>query len=366
MQISFQRDELLRTLGYVTGVVERRQTLPILSYILLKQTGEEVSFTGTDLEIEVLAKGKARASGEFTATVPARKLFDICRALSADSTVDMKREGEKIVIKAGKSRFLLVTLPAGDFPNLDVGQWDLTLSFVQADLRRALEQTQFCMAQQDVRYYLNGLLFDIRPDTVRFVATDGHRMAMTELPRTSQVTSERQIVVPRKGVQEMIRLLDAPAEQAEIRISANHIQLCTPLLTFSSKLIDGRYPDYMKVLPTGQNRAATIERAPFRESLGRAAILSNEKYRGVRLSFQGPTLRITAHNPEQEEAQEEMPAGYNGEPLEIGFNVNYLLEATNALHGDTVQMGLSDANSSCLLTTPGTKYPQYVIMPMRL
>jgi DNA polymerase III subunit beta len=366
MQTSFERDELLRALSLVAGVVERRQTLPILSYVVLNQDGNSATLTGTDLEIEVVAKVRALASGKAEVTLPARKLLDICRALPAGSTVELRREGEKVLVKAGRSRFSLVTLAASEFPRLEVAAGDVVLRVSQDELESALSQTQFCMAQQDVRYYLNGLLFEIRGEKLRFVGTDGHRMAVAEIGVRTEGKKDGQVIVPRKGVQEMIRLLQPGAEVVEIHIGGNHMQVRTENVVFSSKLIDGRYPDYNKVLPTGLGKRAELDREAFREALSRAAILSNEKYRGVRLEFSGKSLRISAHNPEQEEALEEIGVEYQGEPLEIGFNVSYMLDAVGALRGEKVQMGLNDPSASCLMTAPGQDYPQYVVMPMRL
>jgi len=366
MHIRFVREELLKPLSYVAGVVERRQTLPILSYLLLSQEGDVVELTGTDLEVEVVAKGKAEAPGSGRATLPARKLLDICRALPAEAVLDIRTEGDKVVVKAGRSRFALVTLPAADFPNLEVSNWDMEIEVAQGDLKKALEQTHFCMAQQDVRYYLNGLLFELRGGKLRLVGTDGHRMAMMEVPLEGAPAGERQIIVPRKGVHEVSRLLEPQTEPVRVRWSSNHLQLVGSTFTFTSKLIDGRYPDYTKVLPSQQGKSVIVDREELREALGRAAILSNEKYRGVRVTLAGKALKLSAHNPEQEEAQEEVAAEYDGEPMEIGFNVNYLMDAVGALSGGQVRIGLNDPNSSCLISTPGSAYPQYVVMPMRL
>jgi DNA polymerase-3 subunit beta len=366
MHISFQREDLLKPLSYVSGVVERRQTLPILSYVLLRHNDKETTLTGTDLEIEILAKATASSKTSGELTLPARKLLDICRALPSDAVLDIRKEGEKVVVKAGKSRFSLVTLPVNEFPNLEVTNWDIVFSLPQQDLKKALEQTQFCMAQQDVRYYLNGLLLEIKDNKLRLVATDGHRMAMTEVSLDKAPKGERQAIIPRKAIHEISRLLSDTSESVELRLSANHLRADTGELIFTSKLIDGRYPDYTKVLPASLTRYAVLEREAFREALARTAILSNEKYRGVRLGFNNAALKISAHNPEQEEAQEEIAADYQGEAMEIGFNVNYLTEAVSALAGAQVKLGLNDPNSSCLITLPEARYPQYVVMPMRL
>lgn len=367
MQTSFEREELLKALSLVAGVVERRQTLPILSYVVLNQEGNVATLTGTDLEIEVIASAKSSTTVSGELTLPARKLLDICRALPNGAVLEIKRDGEKALVKAGRSRFSLLTLPTSDFPRLEAGSWDVTLHASQGELHKAMSQTQFCMAQQDVRYYLNGLLVEMKGARLRFVGTDGHRMAVTEIGVKAEGKSDGQVIVPRKGVQEIVRLLDADSsDDAVIRIGNNHIQVQTGNIVFTSKLIDGRYPDYNKVLPGAQSRHATLDREAFREALGRAAILSNEKYRGVRLEFGGKTLKISAHNPEQEEALEEIGVEYQGEALEIGFNVTYMLDAIGALGTEKVQIGLNEASASCLLSGPGQEYPKYVVMPMRL
>jgi DNA polymerase-3 subunit beta len=366
MQISFQREELLKPLSYVAGIVERRQTLPILSYILLKHKNGQTTLTGTDLEVEVVATAEATAKVEGEMTIPARKLLDICRALPETSSINIKREGEKAVVKAGKSRFTLLTMPVGDFPNIQSLSWEQTLTFTQKALKKAFEETQFCMAQQDVRYYLNGLLIELHDGKVKVVATDGHRMAVSEVPY-KDARVEKQVIVPRKAVQEITRMLEDSEEKVTLQLNANHICIQTPSLTFTSKLIDGRYPDYSKVVPA--NQATIIKLAPglFHEALTRAAILSSEKYRGVRLTAGDKTIRITAHNPEQEEAQEEINViEHEGPPVEVGFNVSYLIDATSALANDEAILSLNDPNSSCTLRPTNSQYPLYVIMPMRL
>ena len=366
MQISLSREEFLKPLGYVAGVVERRQTLPVLSYVLLRQQNGEMTLTGTDLEIEVIAKIKKSDGADLEMTLPARKLFDICRALPAGVEVAIKKEGEKAIIKSGRSRFSLATVPVADFPYIQASQWEQALTINQNDLKKLFAQTHFCMAQQDVRYYLNGLLFELTDKKLRAVATDGHRMAVTELQLEKAFKADRQVILPRKGVQEMMRLLNDSEDKVELQFGTNHLRASTSEFVFTSKLIDGRYPDYTKVIPHSQSKLIHLPRESFRETLGRVAILSSEKYRGVRLSLSNKTLHVTAHNPEQEEAQEEISADYTGESMEIGFNVNYMIEAISALNSEQVIFGLNDPNSSCTLTAPDARYPQYVIMPMRL
>lgn len=365
MQITVQRDQLLKPLGIVAGVVERRQTLPILSNLLLKSANGAVTLTGTDLEVEISADVAGEgSSGEMT--VPARKLYDICRALPGDAKITISLDKDKAIIRSGKSRFRLLTMPASEFPAIETSKWNYTVTLAQRDLRWLLEKTMFCMANQDVRYYLNGLLVETKGNQLRMVATDGHRLSMAEMNVSSSISSENQIIIPRKGVQEMTSFLNDSEEQIELSFGSNHLKASAKGVNFITKLIDGRFPDYAKVVPVSQSKQVMIERDAFRETLQRAAILSNEKYRGVRFGLSKGTMTITAHNPEQEEAQEEMSVNYSGDDLEIGFNVNYISEALGAIDASQVEFGLNDPNSSCLIREPGSSKYLYVVMPMRL
>ena len=366
MQITLDRDELLKPLAVVAGVVERRQTLPILSYALMRQGDNGITLTGTDLEVEVVVKVSGQEAPSASMTIPARKLLDICRALPEKSSIHIKKEGDKAVLRAGKSRFTLLTLPPDDFPSIETTQWELELKLPQKEIKGLLERTHFCMAQQDVRYYLNGLLLEFEGKRLRAVATDGHRMAISEMDVPRDSKDLRQMIIPRKGVHEIIRLLDDAEDDIELRVGTNHLQAQTNRLTFTTKLIDGRFPDYNKVIPAEQTKKIKLDRETFREAMNRAAILSNEKYRGVRLSLSKQNLGITAHNPEQEEAHEEVPIEYNDEAMEIGFNVNYVIEAVSAISTDDITLTLNDPNSSCTIFSPADKATRYIIMPMRL
>lgn len=365
MRITALREELLKPLGFVAGVVERRQTLPILGNILLRLEGGLLTLTGTDLEVEVVARMQADGDSGMI-TVPARKLLDICRALPAEAAIEIKSEGDKAIIKASRSRFSLLTLPPSDFPNIETTQWEQSFVLAQQDLKTLLEKTHFCMAQQDVRYYLNGLLLELSGPRLRAIATDGHRLALCETTVKTELSGMRQVIVPRKGVLEIMRFLDSSGEPVEVRLSTNHLRATFGDITFTSKLIDGRFPDYNKVVPPSHSKTVLAERHALRETLSRAAILSNEKYRGVRLSLAENLLQVTAHNPDQEEAQEEIPVQYKGEALEIGFNVTYLIDAIGGLDGAEVQLGLNDPNSSCTIQLPKERQQVYVVMPMRL
>lgn len=366
MQITLKREDLLKPLSMVAGVVERRQTLPILSNVLVRQAGNELRLSGTDMEVEIVVTMQEVDGADGEITLPARKWLDICRALPAEAKVEIRIDKQKATIKSGRSRFVLATMPAVDFPLIEAGEWDRTLKLEQRRLRRLFEKTQFCMAQQDVRYYLNGLLVEVEDKRLRGVATDGHRMALSDCGLAVASAGSKQVIVPRKGVHELLRLLDDSDGQAELRFGTNHLQMRLPGVQLTTKLIDGRFPEYDKVIPKNQAVKLELGREELRETLTRAAILSNEKYRGVRLSIGAGVMRVSAHNPEQEEAQEELPISYDGTELEIGFNVNYIIDAIGAITSDTVELGLTDANSSCTLASPEDKESRYVIMPMRL
>ncbi len=366
MKFTTSRSTLLKPVQAVIGVVERRQTMPILANLLLVAKGNELSVTATDLEVELVAKvhiDKINAAGEIT--VPGRKLLDICRALPDDASVQIETDGERLIVKSGRSRFALGTLPATDFPVVEDIQAVHTLELSQGELRGLLEKTQFAMAQQDVRYYLNGLLLETGKKVIRAVATDGHRLAICEVPLVDQKVGAHQVIIPRKGVQELQRLLTAE-DTVTLTIGSNHVRATIGDIRFTSKLIDGRFPDYDRVIPKPQANILRADRDVLRAALQRAAILSNEKYRGVRLELASAMLRIQANNPDQEEAQDEIEVEYSGEPIEIGFNVNYLLDALAAVEGTQVQLGLVDAGSSCLISSPDGKGARYVVMPMRL
>jgi DNA polymerase-3 subunit beta len=367
MHFSIQREALLKPLQLVAGVVERRQTLPVLSNVLLVVEGQQLSLTGTDLEVELIGRvvlEDAATPGEIT--VPARKLLDICKSLPNDTRIDIRLDDQKLIVKAGRSRFSLSTLPAGDFPSVPEAQASLTLSVRQSSLRRLIERTSFAMAQQDVRYYLNGMLLEVNGRVLRAVATDGHRLAMCALDAGIEHSDRHQVIVPRKGITELARLLTDADNPVAIVLGQNHIRATTGDFTFTSKLVDGKFPDYERVLPRGGDKRILADRQGLREAFSRTAILSNEKYRGIRLHLDSGLLRVQANNPEQEEAEEEVVVDYSGSTLEIGFNVSYLLEVLNAMTSEQVRLILSDANSSALLHEADNDESSYVVMPMRL
>lgn len=368
MKFSVSREALLKPLQLVAGVVERRQTLPVLANVLLVLEEDRLSLTGTDLEVEIVGRiqlDNPGVSGEIT--VPARKLLDICRSLSDDAVIDVTEEDQRVIVKSGRSRFTLSTLPAADFPNVEEGEGNLHFSCEQKVVKHLIERTAFAMAQQDVRYYLNGMLWEVKAGQLRLVATDGHRLAMCTKDDLGIETADLvQVILPRKGVMELSRLLSDSADMLEIALGGNHFRATTPDYTFTSKLVDGKFPDYERVLPKGGNKTVYGSRTELKQAFARTAILSNEKYRGVRVLLSDGLMTIVANNPEQEEAEENVVVDYSGDALEIGFNVSYLQDVANVLNSENIKFTLSDGNSSALLEEPEGGDSVYVVMPMRL
>ncbi len=366
MKFKIKRETLLKPLQFVIGVVERRQTLPVLSNLLLQADTGRISLTATDLEVELVAKFDLDVADGGEITIPARKFLDICRTLPDDSELNIGFQKERVTVKSAKSRFTLSTLPASEFPLIEDIHVQKEFSVPQRELKKLIDRTQFAMAQQDVRYYLNGLLLEIKQGQLRTVATDGHRLAICEVNADISGDDSHQVIVPRKGIQELARLLDDSDEMALVQLGTNHIRIQLPGLRFTSKLIDGKFPDYNKVLPKATDKFVKAQLDKLKQAFIRTSILSNEKYRGVRLSMDENKLSLQAHNPEQEEAEEELDIEYKGGPIEIGFNVNYILDALNAIPEENVTISLSDANSSCLIEPAEAKDCRYVVMPMRL
>jgi DNA polymerase-3 subunit beta len=365
MKLTVEREKLLAPLQAVIGVVERRQTMPVLANVLLGVQQGQLSITATDLEVELVASTEVAVQAAGDITVPGRKFLDILRALPEKVSVSLTVEGEKVVIRAGRSRFSLSTLPAAEFPVIDDINSQQSVQVPRKELLRLLEKTHFSMAQQDVRYYLNGMLLEIDGLVLRAVATDGHRLALCETALAAKAKTSQQVIVPRKGVLELQRVLTDEGV-ADVAIGTNHVRAQIGDVRFTSKLIDGRFPEYSRVIPALPATVIRADRDILRQALQRTAILSNEKYRGIRVTVKKNMVTVQAHNPEQEEAEEEIEVGYEGADLEVGFNVNYLLDALAAIDGQEVELGLTDSNSSCLIRSPGTAAARYVVMPMRL
>ena len=367
MQFTISREALLKPLQLVAGVVERRQTLPVLANVLMVLADGQLSLTGTDLEVELV--GRVRVDDEVAPgeiTVPARKFLDIVKSLPDGAKIDFSLENQKVTIKSGRSRFTLATLPASEFPAVEEAPDSLSFELQQKQLKRLIDAVSFSMAQQDVRYYLNGMLLEITPEHIRTVATDGHRLALCSLIGTVSATATRHAILPRKGVLELVRFLADSEQLVLVKLGSNHLRAQTDDFTFTTKLVDGKFPDYERVLPRTGSNQIRAERGELRQAFGRAAILSNEKYRGVRLILDEGQLTLIASNPEQEEAEETVTIDYDGHSFEIGFNVSYLSDVLNVLASDTVQISLADANSSALIEAADGSDALYVVMPMRL
>ena len=364
MKFTAAREALLKPLQAVIGVVERRQTMPILSNVLMIARDGQLSVTATDLEVELVAQADVDTESGGEITVSGRKLLDICRALPEGTEINVSVSGEKLGVRAGRSKFSLATLPAAEFPVVEDIKAGQSLSVSQETLGRLIEKTHFSMAQQDVRYYLNGMLLETSEGHLRAVATDGHRLALSQAVLEGKV-DQQPVIVPRKGVLELQRLMTGDGD-LNIEFGANHIRIQLEGIRFTSKLIDGRFPEYERVIPQESSNELKADRGAFKSALQRTAILSNEKYRGIRLVIRDSGVILQAHNPEQEEAEEELEVEYSGEDIEIGFNVNYLLDALGAVDGDEVTLSVQDSNSSCLIRQPGKDDCTFVVMPMRL
>ena len=365
MKLSAPREALLEPLQAVIGVVERRQTMPVLANVLLTASDSGVAVTATDLEVELVATADVAVDKPGEITVPGRKLLDICRALPDGQQVTLSLSGDKVTVRSGKSRFTLSTLPAAEFPTVEDIQARQSFALPQSQLRRLLEKTHFAMANQDVRYYLNGLLLDVAADRLRAVATDGHRLALCESAVAGADATPQQVILPRKGVLELQRLIGDGGE-CTLAIGTNHLRVQLDGIRFTSKLIDGRFPDYDRVIPGESETPMLADRQLLSEGLSRIRILANEKYKGVRLELKDGHLVIQAHNPEQEEAEEEIEVEYDGDAIEIGFNAEYLIAALRALDSEQVRLEFKDSSSSCLIQDKENRDCKYVVMPMRL
>ncbi len=366
MKLTLTRETLLEPLQVVNGVVERRQTLPILSNVFISVSNNILKLITTDLEVELITETAVSNAEDGEVTVAARKLMDICRALPVGTTIEMSENKGKIQLKAGKSRFSLSTLPVDEFPKIQQLNGTITVSIVASVLKNIIDKTYFAMAQQDVRYYLNGILFEIEADHLRAVATDGHRLSVCDGAIKSNSTNLVQTIIPRKGVLELQRLIKEDDAQVMITFSENHIRAEFSGITYTSKLVDGKFPDYERVIPQNTTKKVVAERLLLKDALHRASILSNEKYRGVRLKVSSSGLIASTSNPELEEAEEHVNVDYNGDDIEIGFNVTYIIDALAAISCDEIELLFTDGNSSCLIQPRDTKDCRHVIMPMRL
>ena len=366
MKFSINRETLLRPLQQVAAVVERRQTLPVLANILMQVTENQLSMTATDLEVELIARVDLTGASAGGVTVPARKMVDICREIPDKANIEFHLMDQRLEIKSGRFRSTLSTLPAEDFPLVGTAEAEMSLAIDCKAFKKLLDRTSFAMAQQDVRYFLNGMLIEFGPDYVRSVATDGHRLAMANLDVEAGSDEIRQVIVPRKGILEMQRLLHELEGDVEISIGASHLCSSSSEYTLTMKLVDGRFPEYERVIPKNGDKIIHADKLELHQALNRTAILSNEKFRGIRVTFSRGSIQLSANNPEQEEAEETVSVEYDGEELEIGFNVSYLQDVLAVLESDRVRITVHDGNSSALLEDPENEDAIYVVMPMKL
>ena len=366
MKFSIDRDALLKPLQLVCGAVEKKANMPILANVLMEVSNTSLKMTGTDLEVELVDQTPVQGDViEGRTTVPSKKFLDIVKSLPDQTELFIEQQENKLLLRSGRSRFSLATLPADEYPNVEAFEGSIEFSCKQGTLRSIIDATQFSMANQDVRYYLNGLLLETDGSVLRAVATDGHRLALSHQNIEAQLP-QKQVIVPRKGVMEMMRLMDDEDQDVSVVIGENAIRITTGSSVFTSKLVDGRFPEYDRVLPKGGDKIVLASRNHLKQALLRASILSNEKFRGVRVQIETNTMKITANNPEQEEAEEIVDIEYENTPLEIGFNVSYLLDVLNHIRADDVRITLIDNNSSALIENHKEEDSMYVVMPMRL
>jgi len=361
------RDTLLRPLQIVSGIVERRHTMPILANILIRKNGESVSFLSTDTEVQITTHANIGSGDDVTGTtVAARKLLDILRALPESGDVTMTLQNKRLAVQSGKSRFALQTLAAEEFPTVSVADThNASVTLPQKTLKHLFNMVYFSMAQQDIRYYLNGLLLVLDGSHIIAVATDGHRLAFCQV-ETEQQFERQEVIIPRKTIIELQRLLEESDEAVRLDIAASQVKLTFADIELVSKLVEGKFPDYTRVIPKGYKNDFTISRDELLRSLQRAAIMTSDKFKGVRCIIEPGVMKISSTNADQEEAVEELEIDYGGDSIDIGFNVTYLLDVLNNLKCDQVNIALGDSNSSALISIPDNGDFKYVVMPMRI
>lgn len=366
MIFNIQRETLLHPLSEVNGVVEKKQTLAILGNFYIKAYAGILSITASDSEVEMVGTCQAEIIEEGEITLPARKFYDICRALPDGSMINVSTEDNKCFIQAGKSKFNLATLPGSEYPLIENIETYDSLTLDSNLLKNLLAQSSFCMAVQDVRYFLNGLLFEIDDNTVRCVAADGHRLALSEADFENNNNFNKQLLIPRKGVIELQKLIRDKDQDIIINMGKNHINFLCDSTSLTSKLIDGNFPDYQTVIPLNMEKTLTANKDILKSALQRVAILSNEQFKGVKLNISHNSLKIVGHNPEQEQAEEVIDIVSDIENIQTGFNVTYLIDAINAIDGDTIMFNFKDALSSCLIKHPEDNSCRLVVMPIRI
>ncbi|MCE4061348.1 DNA polymerase III subunit beta [Pandoraea sputorum] len=365
--VKTQRDNLLRPLQIVSGIVERRHTLPILANLLIRKHGQDISFLSTDLELQITTTADCGAGADDVATtVAARKLLDILRNMP-DAEVALSLSDKRLTVQAGKSRFQLQTLAAEDFPTVaEANDYAASFALPQRAFRQLLGMVHFAMAQQDIRYYLNGMLLVVEGEKIEAVATDGHRLAYCNTTIAGEKFARQEVIIPRKTILELQRLLEDIDDPVQIDVAPSQVKFRFANVELVSKLVEGKFPDFNRVIPKGYNKGFVISREELHRSLQRAAIVTSDKFKGVRFLVSENQLKISANNTENEEAQEEIEIDYTGESVDIGFNVTYLLDVLSNLKVEQVKVSLGDANSSALITLPDNDEFKYVVMPMRI
>tara|TARA_B100000700_G_scaffold36262_1_gene35460 strand:+ start:414 stop:1508 length:1095 start_codon:yes stop_codon:yes gene_type:complete len=364
MNIIINTEEFVDHLSKVIGVVDRKQTMPILGHVLISGSSGEITITATDLEVQISSKFKANISEDFLITLPGRKLFEILRSLG-NTDLELSSDNDTIVLKTEKSKFSLQQLPSNEFPLFDNTEGEQTFSIKQQDLSDIFNKTQFAMAQQDVRFYLNGLLLEINPESLNVVGTDGHRLAKTTAALDKKSIIEQSCIVPRKAIQELTRSL-SDSKDCKVSLVDNQASFSFSHVTLTTKLIDGTFPDYNRVIPSDTTTNIILDAKTIKPALQRVSILANEKFRGVRIDIDNNKIIISSENPEQEQAVEDIDIDETNAKLSIGFNVSYLIDAVNACSGDLVTLGVNDESTSALITDPSDPNTKYVVMPMRL
>lgn len=367
MNIKIDRSNLLPILVLVSSVVEKRQTLPILANLYFGVKDRRLTLVGTDLEVEISVSIDDVDADEVKFTVSTRKVLDICRMLPESATINLKTDGEKIIVSSGRSRYTLKSLPAGEFPRIETGNWEERFKISQISLKKLLEKTAFAMALQDVRYYLNGILFEIGDKCLRAIATDGHRLAQSEVEIALDSDDIRQLIVPRKAIAEIMRFLDGDEEsEVLLEMSKNHLRLSKENTNLITKLIDGKFPEFKGILETELNIVVTVDSHELIDTMTRAAVLATDRFRGVKLMLSEGTMSITASNPEQEEALEELAISYTGEVIKTGYNVSYLIDAARAINHENVELHFHGNDGICILKQPEEPESTWLVMPMRV
>ena len=378
MKLTIERGALLKSLGHVQNVVERRNTIPILSNVLLEAGSNSLGLTATDMDLTIIERVPVSVGTNGAATVPAHTLYDIVRKLPEGAQVEIGGEGDgsQAVVRAGRAKFSLPTLPREDFPATSGGELPHKFSLGAKDLRSLIDRSRFAISTEETRYYLNGIYLHVSEakgakgkgegSHLRAVATDGHRLARVEMPAPAGAAGMPGVIVPRKTVGELRKLIDETEEQIEVSLSDTRIRFAFDSVTLSSKLIDGNFPDYQRVIPTGNDKTMTVDRRMFAEAVDRVSTIASEKSRAIKISLKKGSMTLSASSPEYGSANEELEIGYDGTPIEIGFNARYLLDITGQLQGSEAEFKLADAASPTLLGDASDASALYVLMPMRV